>query len=474
MTSDITELAMLRDYLSQVLDVFSDGVCVTDAQGKVLFLNAMHEAMTGVQHDSIIGHDVHEFTSKGVFDVVLNPEVFRTGKMITRVQTLSNGRRLVLEGHPIFDSHHNVVFCVTLLRDESSLQELQSRLLFQKELLDVFSKLSNSPQNSAFTQMPEIVQSSVMTRLRNKVSVIAKTDAPVLILGETGVGKDVLARRIHTESGRAGNAFIKVDCGSISPQLIETELFGYVGGTFSGANRNGKVGLIEAANNGTMFLDEIGELPIAMQTRLLRFLQDGEVLRVGATTPKRLDVRIIAATNKDLEKAIANGEFRSDLYYRLKIAVLTIPPLRERRDDILPMAHFFLDFFAHKYGRKLEFSPEAEKALQNYVWPGNVRELKNMVQGIAVTCSDGVIHPSQLPLGNSLAAGRRQEGGAQPAVNFDGRSYKEIMKEMEGIVLQAAMHKYGSIANIAKELNVDRSTIFRKVKELEKRGVKFS
>ena len=336
MTSDITELAMLRDYLSQVLDVFSDGVCVTDAQGKVLFLNAMHEAMTGVQHDSMIGHDVHEFTSKGVFDVVLNPEVFRTGKMITRVQTLSNGRRLVLEGHPIFDSHHNVVFCVTLLRDESSLQELQSRLLFQKEMLDVFSKLSNSPQNSAFTQMPEIVQSSVMTRLRNKVSVIAKTDAPVLILGETGVGKDVLARRIHTESGRAENAFIKVDCGSISPQLIETELFGYVGGTFSGANRNGKVGLIEAANNGTMFLDEIGELPIAMQTRLLRFLQDGEVLRVGATTPKRLDVRIIAATNKDLEKAIANGEFRSDLYYRLKIAVLTIPPLRERRDDFFP------------------------------------------------------------------------------------------------------------------------------------------
>ena len=164
---------------------------------------------------------------------------------------------------------------MTLLRDESSLQELQSRLLFQKELLDVFSKLSNSPQNSAFTQMPEIVQSSVMTRLRNKVSVIAKTDAPVLILGETGVGKDVLARRIHTESGRAENSFIKVDCGSISPQLIETELFGYVGGTFSGANRNGKGGLIEAANNGTMFLDEIGELPIAMQTRLLRFLQDG-------------------------------------------------------------------------------------------------------------------------------------------------------------------------------------------------------
>lgn len=464
---------MLQDHLVQLLDVFSDGVCVTDEQGTVLFLNSMHETLTGVPHDSMIGHNVLEFLGKGVFDVVLNPEVLRTGKTVTRVQTLANGHRLVLEGHPIFDHDHHVAFCVTLLRDESRLQELQGRVMFQKELLDVFSKLSNSPQ-TAINQMPEIVQSAAMARLRSKVSVIAQTDAPVLILGETGVGKDVLARRIHNESSRSDRPFIKVDCGSISPQLIETELFGYVGGTFSGANRNGKVGLIEAASTGTVFLDEIGELPIAMQTRLLRFLQDGEVLRVGATTPKRLDVRIIAATNKDLEKAIADGEFRSDLYYRLKIAVLNIPPLRERRDDILPMAHFFLDFYARKYGRKMEFSPEADNAMQAYAWPGNVRELKNMVQGLAVTCADGIIFPSHLPFSGSLSSPCAESGEVLPPVNFDGRSYKEIVKDMEGVVLREAMRKYGSIANIAKELNVDRSTIFRKVKDLEKRGVKFA
>ena len=461
---------MLQEYLDQLLDVFSDGVCVTDAQGTVLFLNAMHEKLTGVPHASMIGHNIQEFVGRGVFDVILNPEILRTGKSMTRVQTLANGRRLVLEGHPIFDGDGVASYCVTLIRDESRLQELQGKVAFQKELLEVFSKLSNSPKQES--RMPEIVQSATMTSLHGKVRVLAQTDAPVLILGETGVGKDVLARRIHMESDRAERPFIKVDCGSISPQLIETELFGYVGGTFSGANKNGKVGLIEAASTGTVFLDEIGELPIAMQTRLLRFLQDGEVLRVGATTPRKLDVRVIAATNRDLEKAVAEGEFRSDLYYRLKIAVLEVPPLRARRDDILPMAQVFLDFYSHKYGRRLSFSPEAEKLMLHYSWPGNVRELKNMVQGLAVLCPDEIIGPSHLPFAASMPGYGTENDEASPIV-FDGRSYKDIMKDVEGVVLRAAMQKYGNIANVARELNVDRSTIFRKVKELEKRGVSF-
>ena len=211
---------MLQEYLDQLLDVFSDGVCVTDAQGTVLFLNAMHEKLTGVPHASMIGHNIQEFVGRGVFDVILNPEILRTGKSMTRVQTLANGRRLVLEGHPIFDDDGVASYCVTLIRDESRLQELQGKVAFQKELLEVFSKLSNSPKQES--RMPEIVQSATMTSLHGKVRVLAQTDAPVLILGETGVGKDVLARRIHMESDRAERPFIKVDCGSISPQLIET------------------------------------------------------------------------------------------------------------------------------------------------------------------------------------------------------------------------------------------------------------
>ena len=463
---------MLQDYLDQVLDVFSDGVCVTDAGGKVLYVNAMHGKITGIARESMIGRDVLEFTGRGVFDTVVNPEVLRTGKPLTKVQTLSSGRRLVLEGHPVFDRSGRVVYCVTILRDESRLEEMRGKIEFQKELLEVFTKLSSTARMQD-ADMPEIVQSGSMSVLRSKIAMLAKTDAPVLLLGETGVGKDVLAKRIHRESGRKDCPFIKVDCGSISPGLIETELFGYVGGTFSGANRNGKVGLIEAADSGTVYLDEIGELPLSMQTRLLRFLQDGEVLRVGATHPKRLDVRIIAATNKDLESAIKKGEFRSDLYYRLRIAVLEVPPLRERRDEILPMAHFFLDFYNHKYGRKMVFSAEAEKAMQDHAWPGNVRELRNMIQGLAVTSTDDVILPEQMPFAAAESKHDDVPGDPAPGIVFDGRTWKDIMRDMESAVLHAAMRRFGSIPAIARGLKIDRSTVFRKVRDLEQRGEKF-
>ncbi len=459
---------MLQDHLDQILNLFRDGVCVTDADGQVLYVNAMHEELTGVRHESMIGHNVREFTGKGVFDVVLNPEILRTKKTLTKVQTLASGRRLVLEGHPIFDEVGGVAYCFTIIRDESRLDELKRTVEFQKELLDVFTTLSSSKRLDP--NAPEIVQSRSMRSLMGKIGLLAKTDAPVLILGETGVGKDVLAKRIHRESGREACPFIKVDCGSISPNLIETELFGYVGGTFSGANRNGKVGLIEAANTGTVFLDEIGELPLNMQTRLLRFLQDGEIQRVGATTPRKLDVRILAATNRDLEQAIKNGEFRRDLYYRLRIAVLEIPPLRERQDDILPMAHFFLDFYNHKYGRSMSFSSECEKAMLAYAWPGNVRELRNTVQGLAVTCAEEKIRADHLPFVTPQESRHGEYDMEAPDIVFDGRTWKDIMKEMENAVLHAAMRRYGSITEVSRVLKIDRSTIFRKIKDQEKRG----
>ncbi|WP_298069620.1 sigma 54-interacting transcriptional regulator [uncultured Mailhella sp.] len=463
---------MLQDHLDQLLNLFDDAVCITDASATVLYLNNTYEKLTGIPYATMIGQNVRELSQNGLFDLVLNPEVIATGKHVSRVQTLRDGTKLVLDGYPIFDFEHRPAFCVTLIRDSGRLKELEGRVQFQKELLDVFLKLSSSG-NSTVDSVPEIVESQAIRRLHGQMGLIARTDAPVLLLGETGVGKEVLAHRIHNESGRAGSPFIKVDCGSIAPSLIETELFGYVGGTFSGANKNGKVGLIEAASTGTVFLDEIGELPLTMQTRLLRFLQDGEILRVGSTAPKRLNVRVIAATNKDLEKAVADGEFRSDLYYRLKIAVLQIPPLRERHDDILPMARFFLDFYCRKYERRMEFSPEAKKAMLEHDWPGNVRELKNMVQGLVVACSDNIIQPSDLPFLRTLSSWNSGGGTSAPEISFDGRNYKEIMKDMESAVLKAAMRKYGNIANVARELRVDRSTIFRKVKDLEKRGVRF-
>ena len=340
-------------------------------------------------------------------------------------------------------------------------QERHRMLEENRRLLDVLRERSR----------PEMFvgRSPGLRAVLTQLAQVAPTSATVLLLGETGVGKDVIARRIHALSLRKNKTFIKVDCGSIPENLIETELFGYAAGTFSGASKTGKIGLIEAAAGGTLFLDEIGELPMPMQTRLLRFLQDWEIMRVGSTTPKQIDVRIVAATNKNLERAIARGEFRSDLYYRLKVAVIAIPPLRDRQADILPLARMFLRFYGSKYHRQLTFSEEAESLLLDYKWPGNIRELENLVQGLAVTSKNSVIRASDVPISGVAkpAASARRDG---LDFELDGKTYKEIMKDLENKVLSAAMERYGSITEVAKHFQVDRSTIFRKVKELEKEG----
>ena len=396
--------------------------------------------------------------------MVLNPRIVETGQKVSSVQNLYNGRTLLLDGHPVKDATGKVAYVVTVIRDITALTELREEITAQRELLETFQNLSS--EGASGNQYPRVVQSPVMQRLYAEASAIAETDATVLLLGETGVGKDVVARHIHRNSLRADAPFIKVDCGSIPENLIETELFGYVPGSFSGASKHGKAGLVEAASSGTLFLDEIGELPMTMQSRLLRVLQDWEVLRVGATVPKKVDVRVVAATNKELEREVAKGTFRSDLYYRLKVAVLNIPPLRSRRVDILPLAQSFLTFYGKKYRKAVNLSEEAKQVLQNHTWPGNVRELENLVQGLVVTCKHGLVGVRDLAGIRPLPACESSEGQyALPSI--EGRSLKSIMKEVETAVIEKGMQRYGSISELSRQFQMDRSTIFRKVKEIE-------
>ncbi len=466
---------MLQDYLDQIWDAFKEGICITDAQGTILHLNRRHSELTGIPREKLIGRPAVEFVRLGVLDVVLNPEVVETKQPATLVQTISaNGRKVILEGYPVFDERGEVALCITFIRDVTTLSELREQLLLQKELLETFQHLSTAGgAHDLLKKTPKIFFSAAMQKMYLETCTVAETDASVLLLGETGVGKDVVARRIHELSNRKDKPFIKVDCGSIPDNLIETELFGYAAGTFSGGAKQGKIGLIEAADGGTLFLDEIGELPINVQTCLLRFLQDREIVRVGSTAVRQVDVRIIAATNKNLEHAVARGEFRTDLYYRLKVAVISIPPLRDRQADILLLARMFLDFYSNKYRRNLALSEEAEQILRAYKWPGNVRELENLVQGLAVTCKKGLITARDLPITGVHIKPARQNASNEKAIDLEGKTFKEVMKNLENKVLVAAMQRYGSITEVAKQLQVDRSTIFRKVKQLEKQGVKF-
>jgi transcriptional regulator with PAS, ATPase and Fis domain len=306
-------------------------------------------------------------------------------------------------------------------------------------------------------------KSREMTNLAKMIDKIAVTEATVLILGETGVGKEFFARAIHRASPRADKTFFKLDCTTIPENLIESELFGYVAGAFSGAHAKGKPGLFEMADRGTLFLDEIGELPLAMQVKLLRAIQDQEIIHVGSTRVRKVDVRIVAATNRELEKEVDNERFRSDLYYRLRVAVLNIPPLRERPDDIMPLAHYFLKKYASKYKKELRFGLGIEAAFLGHRWSGNIRELENLIESLVVTCDRPVVDSADL--GNFM---RREcvepKQSLYESLDTRDRSLKEIMREIESEILTGALQVHGSMAKVAEVLKVDRSTIFRKIK----------
>lgn len=276
----------------------------------------------------------------------------------------------------------------------------------------------------------------------------------VLISGESGVGKEVLARQIHKESQRSQGPLIKINCGAIPRELLELELFGYEGGAFTGALKQGKVGLIETANHGTLFLDEIGELPMNLQVKLLQTLQDHTVVRVGGTRVIHVDLRVIAATNRDLQVMVDNNQFRFDLYYRLNVVPLSVPPLRLRKEDILPLTEHALDELNASYSFNKRFSERALKSLLTYEWPGNVRELRNIVERLVVTTPMDLIDVIDLP---EYLIAPVDQAFADPL------EYRAKVAQFEKQLVAEALKKYGNTRAVAKQLNLSQSTVVRKL-----------
>ncbi|MGE5701785.1 MAG: sigma-54 interaction domain-containing protein [Clostridia bacterium] len=313
-----------------------------------------------------------------------------------------------------------------------------------------------------------------MKKIRKIIDKVAQTDATVLIHGETGVGKEGVAQLIHQTSGRKEQPFVKLNCGAIAETLIESELFGYAAGAFTGAERTGKKGVFEEADGGTLFLDEIGEMPLTSQVKLLRVLQEGTFKKVGDPRPVQVDVRIIAATNRNLEEEVANGRFREDLFYRLFVLPIMIPPLRERPEDMYPLIQFFLNKFVTKYGEEKTISAEAASALLAYPWPGNVRQLENLMERLVLISEDAEIAFSDLPAAIRDHAGKDDKEQANGQTS-DRKMPIEIhqilpLKEATAIVekelLLMARKVSGSTYEIAAMLGVDQSTISRKFKQI--------
>ena len=401
--------------MNAILNVLHEGICISNAQGIILKMNPMYERLSGLSPDQLLGKKVSVLNSKdGVFDEAepyadrvqqkkgiflgaVSPVILKSKRPASSVQQTSGGRKNLLHGYPVLNVNGDVELIVTFIRDISHLTLFKEQIEHHKNIFKNFCSniQNNAPEVSAPASI--VIESPAMKKVMLQAQKIAVTDATVLILGNTGVGKGEVARLIHAQSGRSNNTFFCADCTSIPENLIESELFGYAPGAFSGARREGKPGYFDIAAGGTIFLDEIGELSLAMQGKFLRVLQDKEIMQIGSLKPKKIDTRIIAATNVNLEQAVANGKFRQDLYYRLQISVLHILPLQERKKDIQPLAQHFLQRYNLKYRKQFYFSDKAIQILLKHCWPGNVRELQNMIQGIVITNEKNIIRPMDLP-----------------------------------------------------------------------------
>ena len=457
----------LEDFFDNILEVFYDGIYITDSSGKTIKVNNMYERLTGLKREDLLGKLVTDLEKEGVFNKPLNPIIVKTGKPETSVQVNKTGRKVVINGYPVFDEDGSVAYVVTLVRDVTVLSQLKEQISSQTDLIERYLQEAQYLRtNHLHMHNNVVIESPKMVHLMQLLKRIAATDTTVLLLGETGVGKDVFAEKIHEHSLRKEQSFFKINCATIPENLIESELFGYEAGAFSGASAKGKPGYFELADEGTLFLDEIGELPLPMQAKLLRVLQDQEIMRIGSTKVKKVNVRFIAATNRNLEQAVKEGSFRSDLYYRLRVAVLDIPPLRERTEEIVPLLRYFLDKFNTRYKKKITLSPEAAQIMQQYKWPGNVREMENLIQGLIVTLDKDVLEAADLPgYINSGDNHRREISYQDNSYAIGEQSISEMVDNFERELLEKGLEKYKRVSDLAKLFKVDRSTIYRKLKK---------
>lgn len=449
--------------LDVIIESSFDGIYITDGQANTLMVNKAYESITGLKREDLIGHNMHELVDSKLISQSATLLVLQDKTTKTIEQEFRNGKRALVTGTPILDSEGEVAMVVTNVRDITALLTLRNQMEKNRELADKYLTEIEEMRLQLLNTSDIIAHDEQMLDTLRLAKRVSKVDTTVLILGETGVGKEEVAKFIHKNSSRHAHAFIKVNCGAIPENLMESELFGYDKGAFTGANKEGKMGLFEVANGGTLFLDEVGELPFDMQVRLLRVLQEHEIMRVGGLKPIKVDVRIIAATNRNLEEMVRAKRFREDLFYRLHVVPISILPLRERKEDILPLIQYYLTELNRKYGWQKSFSREAITALFEYPWPGNVRELKNIVERMIVMSDQDVIQRGDL----SVIPGFSSDKGESPAQTAN-LSLKDAVDQLEAELIEKAYLKHGNVRDAAKELKIDASTFVRKRQRLFK------
>ena len=444
-----------------------DGITVTDGQGITLRINPAGERIEGVVSKDVEGKPLQELVQQGIYSESATLKALEKREPVTILQKVPSGKEIIATGTPIFKDGE-IIRVITNSRDITELTDLKRELTQAHQLAEKYQSELEHLRLEQMKTKDIVMNSPKMKKIATLATRVALVDSTVLIEGESGVGKGVLSKLIHNKSKRKNSPFIKIDCGSIPETLLESELFGYEKGAFTGASKEGKIGLIELANTGTLFLDEIGEVPLNLQVKLLRVLQDREIFRVGGKNPIPVDIRIIAATNRDLDTMVKEKTFREDLYYRLNVIPIFIPPLRERKDDIQSLVMKNLDKFNRKYVFQKWIEPNALEYLIQYDWPGNIRELENIIERLVVVTNSDIIGVDNLP--NTII----EYNSSKKEEVFDigdSLAFRETMEKCEEKLLIAVMGKAKSIQEMANILKLDRSNVRKKLKKhgIEKR-----
>lgn len=449
----------------EVLNSFYDGIWITDGKGKVLFINKALKKISGISEEQVVGKSTKQILKEKIIKKSVALAVIKQKKPVTLASEYNNVVSIAT-GNPVFKDGE-IIFVIINVRDITELDKIKRELEIAAEIKNSYQRELDILQKKICLETPIIAHSKAMENILETAIRVATFDTTVLITGETGVGKEVVARLIHSLSDRAKKPFMKIDCGALPSALLESELFGYVKGAFTGAKNEGKMGMVEVADGGTLFLDEIGNTPLEVQMKLLRVLQTGEFFRLGSTKPQRVNTRILAATNANLEELIASGQFREDLYYRINVVPIKIPPLRHRKEDIYPLIIHFLNNLNNKYNLNKQFTEESIRILINYDWPGNVRELKNTIERIIVLSKEDLILPNHI---TKHLSGKLNPGAGiinlDTSASFKNKTLKDILHEIECIVIKQAMQKHKTTTKVAEALGISQPSISRKLKKM--------
>lgn len=455
------------DELSEILNTVSDAVCVIAPDGKFLWANTVFCDSLGIKCADWTGKNISDGVSKGFTNVAIVYDAIRTDAMASGIIRLKDGSERIVRCRPLKDISGKTKCFVSTSTSLHELNHLWAMLEEERKKSDEYRKEIKKLRNQLFIGEDSVFVSASMQSLLGDIRKVAPVDCTVLITGESGVGKEVVAKTIHANSLRNKSPFITVCIPAIPENLLESELFGYEQGAFTGAQKGGKMGVFESAQGGTLFLDEIGDMPLSMQVKILRAIEYGEIRRIGGTTNIHLNVRILAATNRDLPGMVAKGSFREDLYYRLSVVTMPVRPLRERPDAIAPLALRFTKKFSQRYHLTKNIDSKALKELQQYPWPGNIRELRNAMERLVILSDGQFISVADVKaiLGN-VPAGPAIQPETLAATNSTLSAKDEYAQFERNRILTVLKETGGNKSKAAQLLGMTRARFYRKLEKL--------